>query len=138
MKDHAVAQVHEGGVHRRTRGRIEDQAHGIGLAANAEHLPAITPLCEQAYRRGIPIIAATGYHRDAHYPDGHWVHDATVETLAEDEGFSGEVVVEPDPREAITRALGDPDLHRRDFAHGHVHLLLAFGDIATWLPRRFG
>ncbi|HEX6018845.1 MAG TPA: FAD-dependent 5-carboxymethylaminomethyl-2-thiouridine(34) oxidoreductase MnmC [Burkholderiaceae bacterium] len=28
-----------------------------------------------------------------------------------------------------------PDLHRLDFAHGRVHLLLAFGDIATWLPR---
>ena len=32
---------------------------------------------------GMPIIAATGYHRDAHYPDGHWVHEATIETLAE-------------------------------------------------------
>ncbi len=32
---------------------------------------------------GMPIIAATGYHRDAHYPAGHWVHHATVETLAE-------------------------------------------------------
>jgi tRNA 5-methylaminomethyl-2-thiouridine biosynthesis bifunctional protein len=28
-----------------------------------------------------------------------------------------------------------PDLHRRDFAHGRVHLLLAFGDLATWLPQ---
>jgi tRNA 5-methylaminomethyl-2-thiouridine biosynthesis bifunctional protein len=28
-----------------------------------------------------------------------------------------------------------PDLHRRDFADGRVHLLLAFGDIATWLPQ---
>jgi phosphotriesterase-related protein len=32
---------------------------------------------------GVPIIAATGYHRDAHYPDGHWIHDSSVETLAE-------------------------------------------------------
>lgn len=32
---------------------------------------------------GLPVIAATGYHRDAHYPDGHWVHDASVETLAD-------------------------------------------------------
>ena len=32
---------------------------------------------------GLTIIAASGYHRDAHYPDGHWVHGATVETLAE-------------------------------------------------------
>ncbi|HSW22517.1 MAG TPA: tRNA (5-methylaminomethyl-2-thiouridine)(34)-methyltransferase MnmD, partial [Burkholderiaceae bacterium] len=28
-----------------------------------------------------------------------------------------------------------PDLHRRDFAAGRVHLLLAFGDLATWLPQ---
>jgi tRNA 5-methylaminomethyl-2-thiouridine biosynthesis bifunctional protein len=28
-----------------------------------------------------------------------------------------------------------PDMHRRDFAHGHVHLLLALGDLATWLPQ---
>jgi tRNA 5-methylaminomethyl-2-thiouridine biosynthesis bifunctional protein len=28
-----------------------------------------------------------------------------------------------------------PDLHRRDFAQGRMHLLLAFGDIATWLPQ---
>lgn len=32
---------------------------------------------------GMPLIAATGYHRDAHYPEGHWVHQASVETLAE-------------------------------------------------------
>ena len=32
---------------------------------------------------GLTVIAASGYHRDAHYPDGHWVHEATVETLAE-------------------------------------------------------
>ncbi|HEY6570159.1 MAG TPA: hypothetical protein VIZ22_07720 [Candidatus Limnocylindrales bacterium] len=32
---------------------------------------------------GLTIIAASGYHRDTHYPDGHWVHAATVETLAD-------------------------------------------------------
>jgi 5-phospho-D-xylono-1,4-lactonase len=32
---------------------------------------------------GVPVIAATGYHRDAHYPEGHWVHGASVEHLAE-------------------------------------------------------
>ena len=31
---------------------------------------------------GVPVIAATGYHRDAHYPAGHWVHDAHVDELA--------------------------------------------------------
>ena len=28
-----------------------------------------------------------------------------------------------------------PDLHRLDFAQGRVHLLLAFGDLAHWLPQ---
>jgi len=32
---------------------------------------------------GLPVVAATGYHRDAHYPSGHWVHDAPVGLLAE-------------------------------------------------------
>ena len=32
---------------------------------------------------GLTVIAASGFHRDAHYPEGHWVHDATVETLAD-------------------------------------------------------
>lgn len=32
---------------------------------------------------GVAIVGATGYHRDAHYPEGHWVYDATVEMLAD-------------------------------------------------------
>lgn len=32
---------------------------------------------------GVAIVGATGYHRDEHYPPGHWVHTAPVETLAE-------------------------------------------------------
>ena len=30
---------------------------------------------------GVTVIAASGFHRDAHYPRGHWVHDASVELL---------------------------------------------------------
>lgn len=40
-------------------------------------------LRETADRSGVAIIAATGYHRDVHYPEGHWVLEASVETLAE-------------------------------------------------------
>jgi phosphotriesterase-related protein len=31
---------------------------------------------------GVAIVGATGYHRDSHYPPGHWVHAASVEALA--------------------------------------------------------
>jgi predicted metal-dependent phosphotriesterase family hydrolase len=30
---------------------------------------------------GVAVIAATGFHRDAHYPAGHWVHDAPTDLL---------------------------------------------------------
>src|ERR1700730_4791211 len=32
---------------------------------------------------GVHVVAATGYHRDAHYPENHWVREATVELLAQ-------------------------------------------------------
>ncbi|CAN5183553.1 phosphotriesterase-related protein [soil metagenome] len=43
--------------------------------------PALMRAASQA--TGMPIIAASGYHRDAHYPDGHWVHSASVDLLAD-------------------------------------------------------
>lgn len=30
---------------------------------------------------GVAVIAATGFHRDAHYPRGHWVYDAAPDLL---------------------------------------------------------
>jgi predicted metal-dependent phosphotriesterase family hydrolase len=32
---------------------------------------------------GVHVVAASGYHRDAHYPTGHWVLDASVDVLTE-------------------------------------------------------
>lgn len=49
----------------------------IGLGRRPDLLRAVS---ESA---GIPIIAASGYHRDAHYPDGHWVYTASVDELAD-------------------------------------------------------
>jgi predicted metal-dependent phosphotriesterase family hydrolase len=49
----------------------------IGLGRRPAQLRAV------AQATGVTIIAATGYHRDAHYPAGHWVHDATLETLTD-------------------------------------------------------
>ncbi len=36
-----------------------------------------------AEETGAAIIGATGYHRDEHYPVGHWVHEATTELLGQ-------------------------------------------------------
>lgn len=49
----------------------------IGLGRRPDLLRGVSRTAD------IPIIAATGYHRDAHYPPGHWVHEAGVDTLAE-------------------------------------------------------
>lgn len=40
------------------------------------------PLRALSVRAGVKVVAATGYHRDAHYPAGHWVTGASVEELA--------------------------------------------------------
>lgn len=49
----------------------------IGLGRDPAGLRTI------AEATGVAIIGASGYHRDAHYPAGHWVHEATVETLSD-------------------------------------------------------
>ena len=49
----------------------------IGLGRRPDGMRAV------ADATGMTVVAASGYHRDAHYPAGHWVHDATIETLAE-------------------------------------------------------
>jgi 5-phospho-D-xylono-1,4-lactonase len=49
----------------------------IGLGRNPAGMRAV------AEATGIHIVAATGYHRDAHYPPSHWVREASVEFLAE-------------------------------------------------------
>jgi len=49
----------------------------IGLGRRPAGLRAI------AEATGVVVIGASGYHRDAHYPTGHWVYDAPVELLAD-------------------------------------------------------
>ena len=49
----------------------------IGLGRRPAGMRAV------AEATGLTIIAASGYHRDEHYPEGHWVHAATVEQLAD-------------------------------------------------------
>jgi len=38
-------------------------------------------LRQVASSTGVHVVGATGFHRDAHYPAGHWVFDASNETL---------------------------------------------------------
>ncbi len=71
--ERAVAEVLEGrasGI-----GTIVEMTP-IGLGRNPAGMRAVS------VATGVQVIAATGYHRDAHYPDGHWVYRASVETLA--------------------------------------------------------
>lgn len=49
----------------------------IGLGRRPDLLRAVSDAT------GVLIIGATGYHRDAHYPEGHWVYTATVDQLTE-------------------------------------------------------
>ena len=49
----------------------------IGLGRRPELLRRISE------ETGVPIIGATGFHRDVHYPAGHWAINAPVELLAE-------------------------------------------------------
>ncbi len=49
----------------------------IGLGRRPAGMRAI------AEATGVVVIAASGFHRDAHYLAGHWVYDAPVELLAD-------------------------------------------------------
>lgn len=49
----------------------------IGLGRRPADLRAVSEAT------GLHIVGATGFHRDAHYPDDHWVHEASVDLLAE-------------------------------------------------------
>lgn len=72
--DRSTAEVVEGKAS--GLGAIVDMTP-IGLGRRPDLLRAVSQSTD------VPIIAATGYHRDAHYPDDHWVHAASVDTLAE-------------------------------------------------------
>jgi 5-phospho-D-xylono-1,4-lactonase len=71
--------------------RVIEEVHE-GQATGLEAFVELTPiglgrrpelLRRVALETGVAIIGATGYHRDEHYPAGHWVHEATVELLGQ-------------------------------------------------------
>ena len=72
--DRSTAEAREGRAS--GLGAIVDMTP-IGLGRRPDLLRAVSEAAD------LPIIGATGYHRDAHYPEGHWVHAASVDTLAE-------------------------------------------------------
>jgi phosphotriesterase-related protein len=47
----------------------------IGLGRRPASMRAVAEIT------GVTVIAASGFHRDTHYPAGHWVYDAPVELL---------------------------------------------------------
>jgi predicted metal-dependent phosphotriesterase family hydrolase len=65
---------------------------GDGKTSGLQAIVEVTPIgCgrrpagmrEVGEATGLHIVAATGYHRDAHYPENHWVREASVELLAQ-------------------------------------------------------
>ena len=62
------------------------EAAAAGMGALVEMTPIGCGRRPDLLRRlseatAVPVIAATGYHRDAHYPAGHPVHETSVEEL---------------------------------------------------------
>jgi predicted metal-dependent phosphotriesterase family hydrolase len=49
----------------------------IGLGRRPDRMRAVS------LATGVHVVAASGYHRDAHYPPDHWVHGAGVQLLAD-------------------------------------------------------
>ena len=72
--DHALTEVREGAA---TGLATIIELTPIGLGRRPELLR------EVSRATGVHVVAATGFHRDAHYPAGHWVHEATTDTLLE-------------------------------------------------------
>ena len=72
--DRMVAEVAD--VARSGIGTIVDLTP-IGLGRDPVKLAALSE------RTGVNVVAATGFHRDAHYPPGHWAHREPSEVLFE-------------------------------------------------------
>lgn len=65
-----------------------DTVQAAGIDTIVELTPvglgrSVTGLAEVSRRTGVHVIAATGYHRDAHYPSGHWVYREPAAVLEE-------------------------------------------------------
>jgi 5-phospho-D-xylono-1,4-lactonase len=72
--DRALTEVREGAA---TGLAAIVELTPIGLGRRPELLRGVSQAT------GVHIVAATGFHRDAHYPADHWAHDASPEALVE-------------------------------------------------------
>jgi 5-phospho-D-xylono-1,4-lactonase len=64
------------------------EARGTGIRSIVELTPIGLGRRPDLMRRvaaetGVAVVGATGYHRDAHYPPGHWALEASVALLAD-------------------------------------------------------
>ena len=120
-------------LERSTAEAIEGRASGIGSIVDMTPIglgrrPDLLRAVSQA--TGMPIVAATGYHRDVHYPDGHWIYAASVETLAErivrdlevgmDPNDWTDPTAEPDPARAGVIKAGASYHHVSDAERGRL------------------
>jgi len=127
LRSPALAGDEFGDLDRSTAEALEGRASGIdaivdmtpiGLGRRPDLLRAVSRAT------GMPIIASTGYHRDAHYPNGHWVYTASVDVLAEriirdletgmDPGDWTDPSAEPDPARAGAIKAGASYHHASD------------------------
>jgi len=79
-----VAGARSGGLHSIV------EVTPIGLGRRPAGMRAV------AESTGVHVVAATGYHRDAHYPHGHWVREAPVELPCEAHRHGPERGMHPD------------------------------------------
>jgi phosphotriesterase-related protein len=56
--------------------------------------------------KGVNVVGASGYHRDNHYPSGHWVHAADEELLAS--RIVSDITVGMHPHDWLDDAAPDP------------------------------
>jgi phosphotriesterase-related protein len=115
---------------------IEEMRDGArsGLATIVELTPIGLGRRPEALRRAsqvarVNVIGATGYHRDVHYRDGHWVHEAPDDLLLE--RMRADLLVGMHPSD-----WSDPDLPPDQARAGVIKVGASLGRISDGEHRR--
>lgn len=85
-------------------------------------------LVEVASRTGLTVVAASGFHRDAFYPDDHWVRHTDADALAA-------IIVSEHQRGMGRDPVAPPDDHRSTARPGVIKVATS-KDAPTELERR--